>query len=160
MVVEYCETKDSAGYYRKYSAFRIDDQIIPGHLIFNDEWLVKDGRPPFEESHVLEKEKYLEENPHKEKILEIFNLAGVSYGRIDYSMLNGSIQTWEINTNPVLNKPRKEIMEKQKELLPAKEKLAIKIEDALMAVNYGGEVSEIQKTEHKIPLKWHHHRNM
>jgi hypothetical protein len=160
MLVEYCESKDDAGYYRKYAAFRIDDQIIPGHLIFNNNWLVKDGKPPFEKSHELEKERYIKDNPHEEEIFKIFELAGTTYGRIDYSMLNGSIQTWEINTNPVLNLPRNKLLKERKELIPVKEKLAKRLEDKLMSINYGSDVAEAGKRGHKISLNWDIYRTL
>jgi len=31
----------------------------------------------------------------------IFDIAGIDYGRIDYSLRDGAVETWEINTNPV-----------------------------------------------------------
>jgi hypothetical protein len=154
MLVEYCDTRDAVGYYRKYSAFRIRDQIIPGHLIFNNDWLVKEGKPPFETSHEDEKAVYLRENPHKEKIYEIFELAGVNYGRIDYSILNGTIQTWEINTNPILNQPRRKLMKERKDIIPAKEKLAIRLEENLMSLNYGDDIEGVRKGKNEISLKW------
>jgi len=154
LLIEYCETKDNAGFYRKYAAFRIADQIIPGHLLFNNDWLVKEGKPPFEQSHEVEKEKYIAENPHEEKLREIFKLAGITYGRIDYSILNGALQTWEINTNPVLNQPRQKLLEERKELIPVKEKLAKRLEGKLLSLDYGGDVAEAAKSKQRITLHW------
>ena len=34
----------------------------------------------------------------------MFQIAGIDYGRIDYSMLDGEPQVWEINTNPTVLK--------------------------------------------------------
>jgi len=152
MLTEYCETKDNAGYYRKYSAFRIGEQIIPSHPNFNNAWMVKGGKPLFEKSHELEREKYIKENPHKEKIHEIFEIAGVTYGRIDYSMLEGSIQTWEINTNPVFNKLRQEY--KTEEMVLIKERLTKWLEEGLMLHNHGGDITEVRKKNQRIPLSW------
>ena len=39
-------------------------------------------------------------NPHRELLEHIFRDAGIDYGRIDYGLLDGRIQVWEINTNP------------------------------------------------------------
>ena len=36
------------------------------------------------------------------QLREIFDLAQIEYGRIDYGMLDGKVQCWEINTNPGL----------------------------------------------------------
>ena len=50
---------------------------------------------------VVEKERrYLTENPHERELREIFRLARIDYGRIDYAMLGDRLQVWEINTNP------------------------------------------------------------
>jgi hypothetical protein len=46
--------------------------------------------------------EYILGNPHKEELLAISELARVDYGRIDYSIMNGKLQVWEINTNPSL----------------------------------------------------------
>jgi hypothetical protein len=151
--VEFCETKSTDGYYRKYSAFRIGDQIIPGYLFFNNDWLVKDGKPPFKKYHELEKENYMRENPHENKIMEIFNIAAIKYGRIDYSMLNDSIQTWEINTNPTLIRPR-EAYRNRKELIPTKKQLAKSLESSFMSISYDGEVPIPVDAQQSISFKW------
>jgi hypothetical protein len=44
--------------------------------------------------------EYLQAHPHEAELRKIFDLANIEYGRIDYSLLNGKIQVWEINTNP------------------------------------------------------------
>ncbi len=43
--------------------------------------------------------RYFKINPHEPELREIFRLAKIQYGRVDYSILNGTIQVWEINTN-------------------------------------------------------------
>ena len=44
----------------------------------------------------------MEENPHQDALREIFGLAGIDYGRMDYGLLDGKVQVWEINTNPTI----------------------------------------------------------
>ena len=103
LVMEFCDTSDEAGIYRKYSAFVVGDRILPRHLIFSRHWLVK--KPDLETAATRsEAETYLETNPHAAWLREIFALAGIEYGRIDYSMLNGRPQVWEINTNPTVGR--------------------------------------------------------
>ena len=46
--------------------------------------------------------RYQAENPHRAELLEVFRLANIEFGQIDYALLNGRIQVWEINTNPHL----------------------------------------------------------
>lgn len=99
IAIEYCDTRHKDGTYRKYSAFRLGPVIIPGHVIFSDDWVAKDNKkgPPREEAI-----SYLRTNPHEIQLREIFDLAKLDYGRIDYSLNQGRIQVWEINTNPML----------------------------------------------------------
>jgi hypothetical protein len=44
---------------------------------------------------------------HREKIAEVFRIAGIDYRRIDHGVKDGRIQVWEINTNPMVM-PRRE----------------------------------------------------
>ena len=99
LIVEYVETSSDDGYYRKYGAFVIGDRIIPRHLFFDTEWVVKS--PGLRDPGKVEEEmSYLHDNPHAGQLSEIARLAQVQYGRIDYSVLDGRPVVWEINTNP------------------------------------------------------------
>jgi hypothetical protein len=42
----------------------------------------------------------MKQNPHEKSLNNVFDLAGINYGRIDYSILHGKPVVWEINTNP------------------------------------------------------------
>ena len=99
LIVEFCNTADANGGFRKYSAFIVGDRIIPRHLFFSQNWMIKTPGSPNEEM-VAEELHYLQTNPHRQQLREIFQLARIEYGRIDYGMLNGVPQIWEINTNP------------------------------------------------------------
>ena len=46
--------------------------------------------------------RYMETNPHERALREIFQLARIDYGKIDYAILGDRLQIWEINTNPVV----------------------------------------------------------
>jgi hypothetical protein len=103
LVVEFCDTSDAVGIFRKYSAFMIAGEIIPRHLIFSRHWNLK--TPDLDDSHLArEQEDYLRGNPHRSWLMEIFKLSGIEYGRIDYSLLGCKPQIWEINTNPTVRK--------------------------------------------------------
>ena len=102
-VVEFCDTSDVSGVFRKYSAFIVGDRILPRHLIFSRRWNVK--KPDLVNADfTFEQARYLEENPHESWLRHIFSVAGIQYGRIDYSFLGGVPQVWEINTNPTVHK--------------------------------------------------------
>lgn len=107
VIVEFSDTADASGMFRKYSAFIVGEQIIPAHLFFSQRWMVKFGAAVKHggEDMLREERHYVETNPHSLSLKDIARLAHIEYGRIDYAVLNGAIQCWEINTNPQLPLP-------------------------------------------------------
>lgn len=101
IVVEFCDTRDRMGVFRKFSAFRVWNRIIPRHVFFSQDWAVRQA-DKIEPGYLKQEWDYLEQNPHETQLMEIFELARIQYGRIDYSLLDDRIQTWEINTNPTI----------------------------------------------------------
>lgn len=104
IVIEFCDTKDHHGIYRKYGAFVVGDRIVPRHLFFSRNWLVKsaDLTGP---DQLAEEMAYLESNPHADVLLNACRLAHIGYGRIDYALRDGRVQIWEINTTPTIFNP-------------------------------------------------------
>lgn len=101
LIVEYEDTAGADGLYRKYSAMRIGDRIIPRHVLFGKTWVGK-LLDVINDATVAEEDAYLAQNPHEVELRRIFEFAKIDYGRIDYAMRDGRIVTWEINTNPQL----------------------------------------------------------
>jgi hypothetical protein len=101
IITEFSDTADAGGVFRKYSCFRIGNHIVPRHLLFSRAWNVKivELTPP---EYVREELEFVRTNPHRDELLAIFDLARIQLGRIDYALRDGRIQTWEINTNPIL----------------------------------------------------------
>lgn len=104
LVVEFCDTQDEHGLYRKYSAFCVGDAIIPRHVFFSNQWCIKEF-DRLDPELVEEEHGYLEGNPHRAAIAALFAHARLQYGRIDYSLKGERIQVWEVNTNPVIVRP-------------------------------------------------------
>jgi hypothetical protein len=104
LVVELCDTADAGGIYRKYSAFLVGGRILPRHVLFSRGWMLKDV-DLLDDDHRREIREYVGDNPHAHELAALFAEAGVEYGRIDYALLDGAIQVWEINTNPIIVKP-------------------------------------------------------
>lgn len=108
LVVEFLDTADERGIYRKYGAFVIGDRIVPQHIGFGRHWMNKrfpsDITLENDRSLILEltgeELAFITENSHESLIRPLFDLAEVDYGRIDYSLNNGSPVVWEINTLP------------------------------------------------------------
>jgi hypothetical protein len=101
LLVEFCDTSDSDGLFRKYSAFVIGERIIPREVAFSRHWQLQDI-DVLDVALVQEERAYLEGNPHADGLREIARLANVDYGRFDYALRDGEIQVWEINTNPIV----------------------------------------------------------
>ena len=101
LIVEFSDTADARGIYRKYGAFIVGDRIFPKSLQFSRCWVQKsaDLRDP---DLLREEVQYVEHNPHEQMLRKIFALARIQYGRMDYVILDGRVQVWEINTNPTI----------------------------------------------------------
>jgi hypothetical protein len=99
--IEFCDTADARGIFRKYGAFVVGGRIIPRHLFFSQHWMVKTADLTAPEL-LGEERAYLAHNPHAQSLLRIAAALGITYGRIDYGLLRGRPQIWEVNTNPMI----------------------------------------------------------
>lgn len=106
LAVEFCNTSDSDGVFRKYSVFVVGDVIVPRHLMHGRNWMLKE--PEFVNAQTIREEtEFLAANPHADALRTVFRTARIDYGRADYALLDGRPQIWEINTNPVILKAPK-----------------------------------------------------
>jgi hypothetical protein len=105
LVVEYCNTAGSNGVYRKYSAFIVGDQVIPRALVQSRDWVTKDGDRIITAQTAEEEFRYVTGNPHQAWLRDVFRMAGVGYGRMDYGLLGDTPQLWEINLCPTIGGP-------------------------------------------------------
>lgn len=108
IIVEFIDVSDSQGIYHWYGAHRVGPQIFPVFQHFSAKWVSKDSASlltggEFDAAH----RHYVETNPHEAMLRSIFDRARIDYGRIDYAMVNGRIQVFEINTNPMSLNARK-----------------------------------------------------
>jgi hypothetical protein len=101
IAVEWLDTADPDGVYRKYSCCLLGGRVVPRHLFFARQWHVK-YPALLDEAHLAEERAFVEANPHAEPLLALFARARIDYGRVDYAVHHGAIQVWEINTNPML----------------------------------------------------------
>jgi hypothetical protein len=101
LIVEFCDTRDANGVFRKYGAFVIGEQIVPRGVMFSRHWMVKDHdlRGP---QFLREQRAYISDNPHASWLHGLARRAGLGYGRVDYAFKDGVPQVWEINTNPTV----------------------------------------------------------
>jgi hypothetical protein len=101
LAIEYCDTADAAGIYRKYSAFRVGGTLLARHVLHSRKWVLKKA-DLVDECYLQEEREYLASNPHEPQLRKIFDLAHIEWGRIDYALLDGQVQVWEINSNPMI----------------------------------------------------------
>lgn len=107
IVAEYSAESEADGHFRKYGAYRIGDTVFAQHCFISPSWFVKHPPAGMNDSHRLEHREYVRQNPHADWVLQMFDLAGIAYGRIDYGRIAGRLQVFEINTNPmVLGNPQ------------------------------------------------------
>jgi hypothetical protein len=104
LLVEWCDTSDAEGVFRKYGAFVIGDTIVPRALMCARQWVVQDYEL-LDERYMQEAREYLAANPHAEFLRRVARENGIDYGRFDYALLDGRPQIWEINTNPCVIVP-------------------------------------------------------
>jgi hypothetical protein len=104
IVVEFCDTSDRDGVFRKYAAFNVGGRILACHAMAAHEWSVKSGQLSLDEAVVEQELAFVETNPHEAALRRVFELAGIDYGRADYGLMDGAVQVWEINLNPTIGR--------------------------------------------------------
>jgi hypothetical protein len=140
LVIEFCDTADAAGFYRKYAAFIIGDRIVPRSLDYGRHWMLKRQSTEYSRDMISEEFEYVSTNPHEAELREIFAIAGVDYGRIDYAIKDGRVQTWEINLHPTIGRgqePSKYELPDDLRVLhqPTRELVHAKLREAWVAVD-------------------------
>lgn len=101
IAIEYLDTADAAGVYRKYGCFVVGGHVVPRHLFFSRNWLVKEA--DLLDPALLEEEfEFMSTNPHASALAAVARLANLSWGRIDYALVDGRPQIWEFNITPAL----------------------------------------------------------
>lgn len=100
MISEFIDVSNEMTYH-KYGAFILNKTIIPRHYFKSDQWNVKSSNLNLHRS-IQDELDFINNNPHKDSILQIFRISKIEYGRIDYAIVNSKIVVFEINTNPTI----------------------------------------------------------
>ncbi len=104
LIVEYCHTADSEGFFRKYSTFIVGDWVQARFSNVSRRWMVKAEGQHMDETTVLEERRFVEENLHHEVLREVFRLGNIDFGRVDFGVLDGKVQIWEVNLGPTIGR--------------------------------------------------------
>lgn len=102
MVVEFGSKAGTDGLFRKYAAYRVGERTYAQHCFAKRHWFIKDPGRGLPQAVRQEHLAYIRDNPHCPDLLPIFDQAAITYGRIDYAIVDGRIQVFEINTNPTV----------------------------------------------------------
>ena len=101
LIIEYAAEEVRPGLFRKLSVFRIGEQMVGFICVHDNQWLVKYGKPNIATADMYDDEfRMVRDNPYGEEMRRIFQLIGLEYGRVDFGIVNGRPQIYEINSNP------------------------------------------------------------
>src|SRR5690606_12478798 len=102
LFVEYAaETDPETGGFQKHSAFKIGDRIIRANTVNDKSWMAKNGtRGMATPAQYREERLEMDAYPHEEFVRRVFDAAGLDFGRIDFGIVEGRPQAYEVNSNP------------------------------------------------------------
>ena len=108
LIIEYAAEPIRPGVFRKLSVFRVGDRFLGYTCVHEDSWIVKYGKAGIASDEMYEEEYALvRDNPFAEAVKPAFDLAGLDYGRVDFGLVDGKPQIYEINNNPFVDLSRK-----------------------------------------------------
>ncbi len=103
LIVEYAAEPVAPGLFRKLSAFRVGERLLGYTCVHDDQWVVKYGKSAIATPELYEEEyQFVARSPFADSLRPVFDLAGVEYGRVDFGLVGGRPQIYEINSNPQL----------------------------------------------------------
>ena len=105
LAIQYCAQPLRPGLFRKLAAFRVGERMVTTLAVHESRWTAKYG-----EMGIASPEDYADEhasirdNRYGELLRPAFEAAGIEYGRVDFALVDGRPQVYEINTNPNLKR--------------------------------------------------------
>jgi hypothetical protein len=101
LIVEFMGEPIRPGLYRKLSCWRFGDAIIAHTCVHDDQWIAKDGKLGIATPDLYEDElRIVRDNPYGPAVVGAFDAGAIEYGRMDFGLISGQPQVYEINTNP------------------------------------------------------------
>ncbi|MEO1238601.1 MAG: hypothetical protein AAFW64_02870 [Pseudomonadota bacterium] len=94
--------------FRKFAAYQIGDHVVRALTVTDEDWVAK-----IVKKGVADDEDYARDlaehraYPRVDLVRRCFDVAGMTYGRLDYGLVDGRPQIYELNTNPTLVFSRK-----------------------------------------------------
>jgi hypothetical protein len=101
LIIEYAAEEVRPGLFRKLSVFRVGEQMVGFTCVHDEQWLVKYGKPGIAPPELYEDEyRIVSDNPFGGEMRRVFDLVGLEYGRVDFGIVGGRPQIYEVNSNP------------------------------------------------------------
>lgn len=101
MVVEYAAEATREGLFQKHAVYRIGDRYFRDLTVNQKHWMAKYGELGAADEELYQKElDSMRHVPFPDTIRRVFEIANIEYGRVDFGMVGGKPQFYEINTNP------------------------------------------------------------
>lgn len=104
MFIEYAaEPQPDTGSFQKHAAFRIGGHIVRANTVNDVSWMAKNGSKGVASQAQYDAERAeMVVYPHHDHVMRVFELAGMQFGRLDFGVIAGRPQAYEINTNPTM----------------------------------------------------------
>ncbi|ESY62780.1 MULTISPECIES: hypothetical protein [Mesorhizobium] len=107
LVIEYAGQEVSPGVWQRFATYRVGDRLIAHHNVVDFRWAAKDVQDkqrllahPMLTTFLENERRFVVGNLYEDVLRRAFELAGIDYGRADFSLVDGHPQIFEINTNP------------------------------------------------------------
>ena len=103
MIVEYCAQPAGEGVFRKLAAYCIEDRIVPMTSVHESHWAAKYGEDGIAGEGLYNEElQLIKDNPFASDLLKACQIGHIDYGRVDFGLVEGKVEIYEINTNPTV----------------------------------------------------------
>lgn len=99
--VEYAaEPQPETGSFQKHAALRVGPHIIRANTVNDASWMAKNGSEGVASAaQYLTERAEMDTYPHHDYVMRVFEFAGLQFGRLNFGIVAGQPQTYEINTN-------------------------------------------------------------
>jgi hypothetical protein len=102
--IEFAATPTETGAYQKHAAYRIGDHIVRANTVNERHWMAKIGELGLATDAQYRQElDEMDNYPWRDLVLQVFEHAGATFGRVDFGITAAGPQIYEINTNPYLS---------------------------------------------------------
>lgn len=102
IVVEFGNAPGADGRFRKYSAFRVGGSDYASTCQSSEHWWIKYA-PGESNAQREEHLRFVAENPHQQQLDAVWKVGRTDYGRVDYCVVDGRVQAFEINSSPTIS---------------------------------------------------------